>query len=229
MTLARRIPRPSLRSTAAFTATGVIAAGVGAVVATTAGAATTSPPNYREAVTCSVTVTTPAPRDRKLATKLIIPAGHSANGTIAVPQQYKDPATGLTYQVQQWVVDYGADGLGAHGKVGALGGNVGGQLSRSPIGIDISTHGFTLVFNASTTPVPYTFQDSGPVNARISINTYIGAMTRLDTRTYAGKTCPPGTTPIATIDANGPADPSDTPTSAPASSASPTPSKSSLV
>lgn len=220
MTLSRPIPRPSRRAAAVLTVTGVGAAALGAVVATTAGAATTTAINYREAVTCSFTASVAPPAARVLATKLLLAAGHTANGTIPIPTSYKDPSTGTTYTVAQWVVQYAAEGLGAHGKVGSFGANVGGQLSRSPIGADIPGRGITITFNASSTPVPYTFQDSGPVPARVSVNTYVGQMTHTDTRTYPGTVCPTGTNAVANINANGPADPT------PSASVTPSASKS---
>lgn len=226
MTLSRHISRPSRRTAAAVTVTGVGAAALGAVVATTAGAATTTATNYREAVTCSFTASVAPPAARVLATKLLLAAGHTANGTIPIPTSYKDPTTGDTYTVTQWVVQYAAEGLGAHGKVGSFGANVGGQLSRSPIGADIPGRGITITFNASNRPVAYTFQDSGPVTARVSVNTYVGQMTKTDTRTYPGTVCPTGTNAVANINPNGPADPTPSSSVTPSTSVSPSASKS---
>ena len=216
----RRILRPSRRTGAALAVGGVGAAALGAAVASTAGAATTTTTNYREAVTCSFTASVAPPAARVLATKLVLAAGHTANGTIPIPTSYKDPSTGATYTVTQWVVQYAAEGLGAHGKVGSFGANVGGQLSRSPIGTDIPGRGITITFNASTSPVAYTFQDSGPVAARVSVNTYVGQMTKTDTRTYPGTVCPTGTNAVANINPNGPADPTVAPTATPSVSGS---------
>ncbi|HVU74744.1 MAG TPA: hypothetical protein VHE83_17410 [Mycobacteriales bacterium] len=213
------------RSAAVLSVTAVASAGLGAVVATTvAGAADTPPPNYREAVACAVTVPVAPPADRRLSTKITVSSGQTVNGTIPVPTTYKDPVRNITFTATQWKIEYGADGLGKHGKIGAFGAKVAGGLTRDPISIDLPTNGHYRIVAASANPAAFSFTVSGPVSARATISTYLVGMTATTVRMVPGKSCPAGTTVAATVDPNGAPDPSGAPSAS--TSATPTPSSS---
>ena len=215
------------RTAAALTATAVASGGVGAVVATTvAGAADTPPPNYREAVACVVTVPVAAPADRRLSTKITVSSGQTVNGTIPIPTTYKDAVHNITYTATQWRIEYGADGLGAHGKVGSFGAKVAGALSRDPLSVDLPTHGHDRIVSASATPATFSFTVSGPVSGRATISTYLVGMTADTVRLVPGKSCPAGTTVAATVDPNGAPDPTQSPSPSASVSHSPSPSAS---
>ena len=215
------------RTAAAMTATALASGGVGAVVATTvAGAADTPPPNYREAIACLVTVPVAAPADRRLSTKITVSSGQTVNGTIPIPTTYTDTVHNVTYTATQWRIEYGADGLGAHGKVGSFGAKVAGALSRDPLSVDLPTHGHYRIVSASAAPATFSFTVSGPVSGRATISTYLVGMTADTVRLIPGKSCPAGSTVAATVDANGAPDPTPSPTPSASRSASPSPSAS---
>jgi hypothetical protein len=151
------------------------------------------------------------------------------NGTIPIPTTYQDTAHDVTYTATQWRIEYGADGLGRHGRVGAFGARVAGGLTRDPIGADVPSSGHYRIVSASSQPATFSFTVSGPVSARTTISTYLVGMTMQTVRVLPGKSCPPGSTVASTVDPNGAPDPTPSASGTPSPSPSPSPTSSGVL